>query len=136
MVARLGSVKAAAQALGVSEPAISSAIAALRRDLGDDLFVRSGTGIALTAGGAQLAARAAEMLGLAQQVRRELSEVRGEAALVRLAATPTVAEYVVPPLLEAFTRRSPETEVVVQVEPSASLAGLLGDRMSDVTLGP
>src|SRR5947199_8022774 len=69
MVARLGSVHAAAQALGVSEPAVSAAVAALRRDLGDDLFVRSGSGIALTAGGGRLAARAAEILGLAHQVR-------------------------------------------------------------------
>ena len=39
-VARLGSVKAAAAALGVSEPAVSEAVTALRRDLGDELFVR------------------------------------------------------------------------------------------------
>src|SRR5207248_3024504 len=82
MVARLGSVHAAAKALGVSEPAVSAAVAALRRDLGDDLFVRSGSGIALTAGGGRLAARAAEILGLAHQVRRELDEARGESAFV------------------------------------------------------
>ena len=34
-VARLGSVQAAARALGVSEPSVSGAIAALRRDLDD-----------------------------------------------------------------------------------------------------
>jgi DNA-binding transcriptional LysR family regulator len=136
MVARLGSVKAAARALGVSEPAVSEAIGALRRDLGVDLFVRAGGGISLTPGGARLATRAAEILGLTHQVRRELSEARGESALVRLVATPTVAEYVVPPLLEAFTRRSPGTEVSVQVEPDASFAALLGDRIADVTLGP
>jgi DNA-binding transcriptional LysR family regulator len=136
MVARLGSVHAAAAALGVSEPAVSAAVAALRRDLGDELFVRSGSGIALTAGGARLAARAAEILGLAHQVRRELGEVRGESAFVSVAATPTVAEYVVPPLIEAFTRRSRATEVSVHVESGASLAALLGDRVADVALGP
>jgi len=39
-VARLGSVKAAAFELSVSEPAVSEAVTALRRDLGDELFVR------------------------------------------------------------------------------------------------
>ena len=40
-VARLGSVKAAAQALEVSEPAVSGAVGALRRELGDKLYIRS-----------------------------------------------------------------------------------------------
>ena len=41
MVARLGSVKAAAESLEVTEPAVSGAVAALRRELGDPLFVRA-----------------------------------------------------------------------------------------------
>ena len=41
LVARLGSVKAAAAALGVSEPAVSSALAALRQHLGDPLVSRT-----------------------------------------------------------------------------------------------
>ncbi len=41
-VARLGSVKAAARALGVSEPAVSGAVGALRRELGDELHIAPG----------------------------------------------------------------------------------------------
>ncbi|MBC7549373.1 MAG: LysR family transcriptional regulator, partial [Cellulomonas sp.] len=48
LVARMGSMRAAAAALGISEPAVSSAVAALRNDLGDALVVRSGGGIAPT----------------------------------------------------------------------------------------
>src|ERR1700724_2710861 len=51
LVARLGSVKAAAAELEVTEPAVSVAVAALRRELGDELFVREGGGIGLTPGG-------------------------------------------------------------------------------------
>ena len=51
LVAELGSLRAAASALGVSEPAVSAAVAALRTDLGDPLFRRTGTGISLTPGG-------------------------------------------------------------------------------------
>ena len=51
LVARLGSVRAAAQVLGVSEPAVSQALAALRKHLDDDLLVRSTTGMNLTDGG-------------------------------------------------------------------------------------
>ncbi|RPH34635.1 MAG: LysR family transcriptional regulator, partial [Chloroflexi bacterium] len=48
LVARLGSVKAAARSLGVSEPAVSSALASLRTQLGDNLVERTATGMALT----------------------------------------------------------------------------------------
>ena len=40
LVARLGSVTAAARTLGVSEPAVSGALAALRQQLGDPLVER------------------------------------------------------------------------------------------------
>ncbi len=56
LVARHGSVKGAAAELGVTEPAVSVAVSALRKELGDELFVRDGRGIALTPGGHRLAA--------------------------------------------------------------------------------
>jgi LysR family transcriptional regulator, low CO2-responsive transcriptional regulator len=135
-VARLGSVKAAAEALRVSEPAVSGAVAALRRDLGDELFVRAGGGIVLTPGGRELTAVAAEILGLADQARRAVREARGEATLLRIAATSMVAEYVAAPLLDAFTRRTPHVEVSLGVERATALAQALADRRADVALGP
>jgi DNA-binding transcriptional LysR family regulator len=135
-VARLGSVKAAARSLGISEPGVSSAIAALRRDLGDELFVRCNGGLSLTPGGARLASSAAELLGLADRARRSVTEAQGAASLVRVAVTSAVSEYAAPPLLDAFTRKLPSTEVSVQVEPSGSFIGLLEDHVADVTLGP
>jgi DNA-binding transcriptional LysR family regulator len=135
-VARLGSVSAAAATLGVSEPAVSAAVAALRRDLGDELFVRSGNSIRLTAGGERLAAGAAEIIGLEGRLRREVGEARGERGLLRLVVSPTVAEYVSTPLLDAFTRRQPALEVAQEVASSEAFAWLLGDRRADVALGP
>jgi DNA-binding transcriptional LysR family regulator len=135
-VARLGSVKAAAESLGVSEPSVSEHVAGLRRDLGDELFVRSGGGIRLTPGGTRLATSAAEILGLADQARRSVREARGEGTLLRVAATATVYEHAAGPLLDAFTRRSSKTEATVTVEPGGSFADLLVHRLSDVTLGP
>jgi DNA-binding transcriptional LysR family regulator len=132
-VARLGSVRAAARDLGVSEPAVSAAIATLRRDFGDELLVRNGNVLRLTSGGQRLAAAASEILGLADEARRA---VAGEGGLVRIAATSEVAEYVVPPLVEAFTRRFHDTDVSVTVEPPESFPALLADRVADVALGP
>ncbi|HEV2813281.1 MAG TPA: LysR family transcriptional regulator [Solirubrobacteraceae bacterium] len=132
-VARLGSVTEAATSLGVSEPAVSAQVAALRRDLHDALFVRAGSGIRLTPGGERLAAAAAEMLALEDRARREVGEA--ERPLLRLAVTAPVAEVVSAPLLDAFTRRRPNLEVAQEIAPPSSFAALLADRRADVVLG-
>src|SRR3954452_22830816 len=104
LVARHGSVKAAAAELEVTEPAVSVAVAALRKELGDQLFVRAGRGIALTPGGHRLAALAGEVLGLAEQARRAVHDAPGQPRRVQVVATDLVAEHV-GPLIEAFTAR-------------------------------
>jgi DNA-binding transcriptional LysR family regulator len=134
--ARVGSLTAAALVLGVSEPAVSGAVASLRRDLEDQLFVRERGGIRLTPGGERLAAAAAEILGLEDRMRREVREARGEHGLLRLAVSATVAEYVSAPLLDAFTRRWPRLEVAQEVAAPEDFEGLLADRRADVVLGP
>src|SRR6478752_2415990 len=116
LVARHGSVKAAAAELEVTEPAVSVAVGALRRELGDELFVREGRGIALTAGGRRLAALASEILGLAEQARRSVQDSPGAARRMLVVATSLVAEHVAP-LIEAFTARDQRLEIAVEVVP-------------------
>lgn len=135
-VARLGSVKAAARALNVSEPAVSGAVGVLRKELGDELYVRVGGMIELTPGGRRLASAAGEILGLVAETRRAVGEAGSEKSTLRVAATPPVAEFAAGPLLYAFGRRHPEVEVVLQVAPRREIAGLLIDRTADIALGP
>src|SRR3954470_15600901 len=108
LVARHGSVKAAAAELEVTEPAVSVAFAALRRELGDELFVREGRGIALTPGGRRLAALASEILGLAEQARRSVQE--GQSHRLQVVGTSVVAEHV-GPLIDAFNARGAGPEL-------------------------
>src|SRR3954471_12103350 len=131
----MGSFSAAAGVLGVSEPAVSSAVASLRKDLGDPLFVRVAGGVRLTLGGERLAAAAAEILGLEDRMRREIAEVGGQQRLLRVAVSPAVAEYVAAPLLDAFTRRRPGLEVAEELAAPQDFAALLTDRRADVALG-
>ncbi len=135
-VARLGSVTAAARELGVSVPAVSGAIAALRRELGDELLARQGHGVALTPGGVRLAGAAAEILGIADQARRAVAEARGGRQLLRVAATHELAEYVTGPLVDAFTRSRPSLEVAVTTMPGTALETAVRERRADVALGP
>jgi LysR family transcriptional regulator, low CO2-responsive transcriptional regulator len=133
LVARLGSVKAAAAELEVTEPAVSVAVAALRKELGDELFVREGRGIALTPGGRRLAALASEIVGLAEQARRSVQE--SESRRLQVVATSVVAEHV-GPLIDAFTARDEGLEIAVETAAGASFAELLERRRADVALGP
>jgi DNA-binding transcriptional LysR family regulator len=135
LVARLGSVKAAAAELEVTEPAVSVAVAALRRELGDELFVREGRGITLTPGGRRLAALASEILGLAEQARRSVPDAPGEPRRVRVAATSLVAEHI-SPLIEAFAARDDGLEIEIDTISGAEIAELLEHRRGDIAFGP
>jgi DNA-binding transcriptional LysR family regulator len=135
-VARLGSVTAAASELGVSEPAVSSAIATLRREFGDELIVRGGGGVRLTVGGTRLAAAANEILGLADRAHRAVDEARGEDAMLPVAVTAEVAEFAAAPLIDAFVRKQPRVEATIQVEDPGVVCELLAGHVVDVALGP
>jgi DNA-binding transcriptional LysR family regulator len=135
-VARLGAVKAAAQSLEVTEPAVSGAVACLRRELGDPLFVRSGGGIVLTPGGRRLAASAADILGLADEARRNVGEIAYDIPQLRVAAPAMDAEYLVPPVLEVFRKRYTALEASTLVIPAAAATEVLRDMRADVVLGP
>jgi DNA-binding transcriptional LysR family regulator len=135
LVARHGSVKGAAAELEVTEPAVSVAVAALRRELGDELFVRNGRGIALTPGGHRLAALAGEILGLAEQARRSVQDTPGQTRQLQIAATSIVAEHI-GPLIDAFSARGPGLEISVETVDGASFADVLEHRRADIALGP
>lgn len=135
-VARLGSVKAAAKELAVSEPAVSGAVRALRTELGDELYVRSGGALELTPGGRRLASSASEILGLAEQTRRVVREASGDTRTLRVALTPAVAEFAAERLIEAFKRRFPAIDIASRIARSTDFVGLLGDRAVDIALGP
>src|ERR1700709_2537717 len=93
LVAELGSLRAAAAVLGTSHPAVSAAMAALRADLGDPLFVRSADGVTLTAGGRALARHAAELVRLAERTRQEVRRAAG-APVLRVLASASCGEQV------------------------------------------
>src|SRR5262245_26455008 len=94
LVARLGSVRAAAEVLGVSEPAVSQALAALRRHFDDDLITRAASGMALTPGGQRLMGIASQMVGLGAEAESAVRAAQGAPERLRVVATSEVAELV------------------------------------------
>jgi DNA-binding transcriptional LysR family regulator len=134
LVAELGSLRAAATALGISEPAVSAAVAALRSDLGDPLFRRSGTGIVLTPGGRTLAARARELVRLAERTRRDVAHATSTGRL-RALATQACAEHVAGQVVAAFTRRVPRAPVDLTVGSTDCATVALAEDDADIVLG-
>jgi DNA-binding transcriptional LysR family regulator len=133
---RLGSVKAAAADLEVSEAAVSMHVAHLRKELGDQLFTRTGHGLAFTPGGLRLASRAAEMLGLQDQTVIEVRQAASGRRLLRVAASSLFAEYAAPGLIELFAGRADDLDVELSVHDPQRFPRLLHDRVVDVALGP
>ena len=137
LVARLGSVTAAANALGVSEPAVSQALSALRTHLGDRLVSRGPAGMTLTAGGSRLLATASQIVVLGAEAHDAVRAAQGAPEQLRVVATSTIAEFVVSPLMEAFTRRFPgSVEASAGVAMTNEMAVLVANRLADVAIGP
>ncbi len=137
LVARLGSVTAAANALGVSEPAVSQALTALRQHLGDPLISRGPAGMTLTPGGSRLLATASQIVVLGAEAHAAVRAAQGAPEQLRVVASSSIAEFVVSPLMEAFTRRfAGSLEVSAGVAVTSEMAVLVANRLADVAIGP
>jgi LysR family transcriptional regulator, hydrogen peroxide-inducible genes activator len=111
-VAQLENFTRAAQKCFVAQPSLSQQIIKLERECGGPLFDRSGRKVRLTDRGRTLFDRAIEILAAVEGAKRALTE-DGDAGQITVGAIPTIAPYLLPPLLKRFLRDYPKTEVTV-----------------------
>jgi DNA-binding transcriptional LysR family regulator len=115
-VARLGSVRAAAQRLVISQPAVSSALAGLQRAVGTPVVERDGRGVRLTPAGEQLAVYSRRVFALLDEAVAEArAAATPGAGRLRLAAVTTAAEQLLPDLLSGFREAAPGVDVALDV---------------------
>jgi DNA-binding transcriptional LysR family regulator len=135
-VASTGSVRAAAEQLVVTQPAVSSALAAVRKQVGVALVMRDGRGLRLTPAGEALAQRARAALALLDEA---VAAARGEAdpdrGRLRLASVTTAGEHLAPPLLASFLATHPEVAVSLEVGNRRRVADLLAHHEVDLAIG-
>jgi DNA-binding transcriptional LysR family regulator len=136
LVVRLGSLRAAANALGISEPAVSQAIGALRESLGDPLVERAGGVLTLTPAGQRVVGLASQMVNLAVATEEAVRVGQGAPELLRVVASADVGGAVAPALLQAFNRRAPDIETNLGIAGTREMGVLLSERLADVALGP
>ncbi|MEU5097091.1 LysR family transcriptional regulator [Streptomyces sp. NPDC020996] len=122
-VARLGSLGGAAREVGISQPAASSRIRSMERQLGVALVDRSPRGSRLTDAGALVTdwarriVEAAEAFDAGAQALRDRRDSR-----LTVAASMTIAEYLLPGWLLALRAQWPDTAVSLLAGNSATVA--------------
>ena len=122
-VARLGSLGLAAQEHGISQPAASTRIRRLERQLGVTLIERSPRGSRMTPHGELVAGWAQAAVDAAAALEAGVMSLRQQGgAVLRVAASMTVAEYLLPGWLAALRGRHAETVVALTAGNSAAVA--------------
>lgn len=132
-----GSVGRAAQALGMSQPAMSAALTRLRKSFGEPLFVRTARGMSPTARTHALAASAREVLS------RVADEVLSETSFDPITTTTTftfalsdVGEMVfLPKILERLQHLAPHAAIRSVSLPPARLEQSLESGETDLAVG-
>src|SRR5260370_910946 len=113
------------------------ALSALRLHLGDPRVSRGPAGMTLTAGGARLLGTASQIVVLGAEAHAAVRAAQGAPEQMRVVATSTIAEFVVSPLMEAFTRRfAGSVEVSAGVAATSEMPVLLANRLADGAVGP
>lgn len=114
-IAERRSVSEAATVLYVTQPALTTRIKNLERELGVALFTRTPRGMRLTAEGRAFrshAQRAVQSLAEGRQLLRELREGRVGELLV--GAAPAISTYVLPLVLRRFQAAFPQVHLIVR----------------------
>ena len=135
-VADAGSVREAARRLTVTESAVSAALSALAREVRVPLVERDGRGLRLTASGQAYSVYARAILGLHEE---GLAAARGdrdpERGRVRVAATTTAGEYLLPAVLASFLSHHPGVDLRLEVGSSERLWAWFGAHEADLVIG-
>jgi DNA-binding transcriptional LysR family regulator len=116
LVARHGSLAAAARALDLTPPAATKRLAALEGRLGVRLVNRSTRSLSLTSEGETYLRHAARILADVQEMEDEVAQGRATPrGLLRVNATLGFGRTTIAPLVSAFALRYPEVEVQMEV---------------------
>ena len=115
-----GSFSAAAEALGISQPAVSQQIRALESDVGAKLLER-GRRTRLTDRGRVVDRYARRMLALSEEFRREMDDDGELTGPLVIGSSTGLGEHLMPLLLGAFRGQHPGVRVSLRIEATANV---------------
>lgn len=134
-VAVTGSVTRAAEALRISQPAVTNHVRNVGEELGLALLAPKGRGILLTEAGHRVAAHAARLFALQQDIMLDLANYRmGAAGSLRIAATSLPANFLLPGWLSTYRNDYPDVQVIMKTLNAQSAVEALLHYEADLAL--
>ena len=132
-VARAGSTMAAAERIALSQSATSAALNELESLLGGKLFNRVGRRLVLNEHGRSMLPQARLLLDAAQGLEAQFgAEARSGASQLRIAASTTIGNYILPRILAAYRRKHREGEIAVEIDNTQRVATAVSEFEADV----
>lgn len=123
----------AAQSLWINQATVSHHVARLEAELGVELFIPDGRGVRLTNAGKTYLSYAEDILTLVEESQRTAKREHQRPHL-QIAASPSLAETVLPWLSRELFRRDPELDLMIAVYPSSHIADAFTETAADVAL--
>lgn len=132
-VIELGSVSRAAEAHGITQPSASSRIKHLERQVGMRLLERGPGGSRPTDAGVVVAGWADTILRAAHELDAGLTAFQAaQTGRLRIAASFTIAEYLLPQWLDRFSRDHPRDSIALEVANSTTVVDRLRHGAADL----
>lgn len=131
-IATHGGFSSAAQALGVSQPAITQHVKALEEAIGARLFLRTGTGVELTRDGRDLLPKVREAVLTLDDIGSRMEN--GRALRAGHLALGLCAPFLAMPIMRHFSALHPGLRLDVSFDNSSRLLGLLAEHRIDVVI--
>lgn len=134
-VVALGSFSAAAERLGLSQPAVSLQIRELERRLGTALIERVGRRAQPTAAGSELLDHAGRIEAAVAAAREAMARhATGAMGRVRIGTGATACIFLLPPLLRELRQRHPTLEITVSTGNTSDIVKAIEDNLIDIGL--
>jgi len=134
-LARTGSFTLAAKELYLSQSAVSHSMKALEQDVGCRLLDRMGKKVSLTQAGEQLLHHAEKILSEMSEARASLEQLgKWGRARLRIGASPTACQYILPSVLREFKESFPRCLISVEPGDTPEAIELLRNNRIDLAL--
>jgi DNA-binding transcriptional LysR family regulator len=133
-IARLGSFRAAAARLGLTQPTVTARVRELERSLGTRLFLRSSQGVQLTPEGAGMFDYVDRILAMVEDLESRVEKRRPLKGVLKFGAPDNFAIVCLSEFLKAMTREHPQFNLAVMIDTSRVLIDAMEKGQLDLAI--
>lgn len=136
-IAEAGSLRAAAELLGKSQPALTKILKIAEDELGARIFTRAARGVEPTEIGRVVIARAHIIQAEMRNLDEEVKQIQGaRIGTLHVTVSPLAAVRIVPQVMDRFRRKFPDVRVQVAGGHPPSTMATLRSGDTDIVIGP